>query len=172
MALASAVIDKAGEGYVVDDVLTLAVAGATATTVAKLTVTAVSATGGITAVTVSTDGVYTAIGLTATVTGGTGLGATFNTLTWGINTVSMKTPGNGYTTNPTLSAPGGVGAAFTTQMVRIVEPDDIFEPEIPLVRTQPYERTGIVLSAGQSLYIRPSVGGVVNAHVWGFEELA
>ena len=173
MTLAGLSVSAAGEKYVVDEVLTLAVTAGVATTVAKAKVTSVSETGGITGIEVMDGGVYTTIKAVATIsaTTGVGVGATFEALNWGVNAVSLKKAGNGYKTNPMLTIPGGTGAALSTQMVRIVESDDFFEPETTILKSQPLERTGIALSEGQSLYIRPSVGGLINAHVWGIEAL-
>ena len=172
MALATSPINTPGEGYSVNDELTLNVTGSTSTVAAKVKVLAVSVTGGITSVAIVEGGNYTAIGTAASVTGGSGTGASFSALTWGINSISVAQKGNGYKTNPTLSVVGGTGATFTTQMTRILELDDFFEPGVTIPKGSPLERTGIVLSAGQSLYIRAAEPSVINAHVWGFETLA
>ena len=171
MSLVGANIIKSGEGYAVDDVITLTVTGGVASTVAKIKVTAVSGTGGVTGIAVDTDGVYTTIGTVSTIasTTGTGTGASFEGLTWGVNAVSLVKPGNGYKTNPVLTLAGGSGVSLTTQMIRLVEADDYFEPETVIMKAQPLERTGIPLSAGQSLYIKASMAGVINAHVFGVE---
>ena len=171
MALATAPINTSGEGYSVNDELTLNISGATASVAAKVKVLSVSVTGGITAVEIVTGGVYTVLGTSATVTGGTGSNASFSALTWGINAISVAQKGNGFKTNPVLTAPGGTGAAFTTQMVRIAEPDDFFEPGVTISKSSPLERTGIVLSSGQSLYVRAGEANAINAHVWGFETI-
>lgn len=72
-------ITSGGSGYSVNDVLTFT--GGTFTTASQLTVTAVSS-GVITAVNITTNGLYTVVPVAPiAVTGGTGTGATF-TVTW------------------------------------------------------------------------------------------
>jgi len=92
------VIVSGGTGYTVSDLLT--VVGGTFTTVTTLTVDAVSA-GVITAISITTKGVYTvAPGNPVSVTGGTGTGATF-TMTYDpsvdtdVATMSVEGPGSG-----------------------------------------------------------------------------
>ena len=172
MSLATCSINTAGEGYAVNDELTLNITGATSTVSAKAKVLAVSGTGSITSVSISEPGIYSAIGTAASTAGGSGTGASFSSLTWGINGISVSQKGNGYKTNPTLTATGGTGATFSTQMTRILEADDFFEPGVTIPKNTPLERTGMVLSEGQSLYVRAATANAINAHVWGFETLA
>lgn len=102
-----------GTGYTVNDVLTIV--GGTFTDQLQLTVTAVSA-GVITTVSVLTGsfGIYSALppSTPATITGGTGIGATFN-LTWSLRAITVATAGSGYIEQPTVtfSGGGGTGAA-------------------------------------------------------------
>jgi len=115
IVLASPSLSAGGTGYTVNDVLTLV--GGTFTIAATLTVTAVSG-GVITAVSITNNGVYTvAPSIPASVTGGTGTGATFNA-SFGINSnFSIGTAGSGYVEQPTVSFSGGGGsgaAAFAT----------------------------------------------------------
>lgn len=92
-----AAIAAAGAGYTANDVLT--VSGGTSTTTAQITVSAVDGSGAITAATVSRAGSYTVLPANqASVTGGTGTGATF-TLAYTILTVS-STAGSGYAASP------------------------------------------------------------------------
>jgi autotransporter-associated beta strand protein len=80
IGVTSASIVSGGSGYVVNDVLT--VQGGTATQAAQLTVTAVDAFGAVTAVSVAQAGTYTVAPTNpVTVTGGTGINATFNLVT-------------------------------------------------------------------------------------------
>ena len=103
-----------GTGYTAGDVLTIS--GGTSAQTAQLTVSTVSA-GVITAVTVSRGGDYTvAPSNPASVTGGTGSGATFN-LTFGILTFTITNAGSGYVEQPTVTFSGGGGsgaAAYAT----------------------------------------------------------
>lgn len=107
-----------GTGYTVNDVLTV-VGGTPYSVAATLTVTAVSA-GVITSVTPTNFGQYTALPTSpASVTGGTGSGATLN-LTWGIGSnpsFTITNAGSGYVEQPTVSFSGGGGsgaAAYAT----------------------------------------------------------
>jgi hypothetical protein len=115
IVLASPSLSAGGTGYTVNDVLTLV--GGTFTIAATLTVTAVSG-GVITAVSITNNGVYTvAPSIPASVTGGTGTGATFNA-SFGINSnFSIGTAGSGYVEQPTVTFSGGGGsgaAAYAT----------------------------------------------------------
>ena len=111
IVLASPALNAGGTGYTVNDVLTLV--GGTFTTAATLTVTAVSG-GVITAVSIANNGVYTvAPSIPASVTGGTGTGATFNA-SFGINSnFSIGTAGSGYVEQPTITFSGGGGSGAT-----------------------------------------------------------
>jgi hypothetical protein len=99
-----------GTGYTVSDVITIV--GGTFTDQLQLTVTAVSA-GVITSVSVLTGsfGIYSALppSTPATVTGGTGTGATFN-LSWSLRSITVATAGSGYIEQPTISITGGGGS--------------------------------------------------------------
>ena len=103
-----------GTGYTAGDVLTIS--GGTSAQTAQLTVSTVSA-GVITAVTVTRGGDYTVAPTNpASVTGGTGTGATFN-LTFGILVFTITNAGSGYVEQPTVSFSGGGGsgaAAYAT----------------------------------------------------------
>lgn len=112
-------ISSGGTGYTVNDVLT--VVGGTFTTVCQLTVSAVSG-GVITAVTTggTARGNYTvAPSNPASVTGGTGSGATF-TLNFAVannTTFTITNAGSGYVEQPTVTFSGGGGsgaAAYAT----------------------------------------------------------
>lgn len=110
-------IVSGGTGYTVGDTLTFV--GGTFTDVLQYTVTAVSG-GVITGVSVLTPsfGIYSALppSTPATVTGGTGTGATFN-LTWTLRTIAVNAAGSGYVEQPTVTFSGGGGsgaAAYAT----------------------------------------------------------
>ena len=111
---AGAIIASGGTGYSVNDVIT--VSGGTGTAI-QLTVAAVSS-GVITSVTITNFGLYTvAPASPASVTGGTGAGATFN-LSFGISTAfTITNAGSGYVEQPTVTFSGGGGsgaAAYAT----------------------------------------------------------
>jgi hypothetical protein len=106
-----------GSGYTVGDSLTIV--GGTFTTPVILTVSTVSA-GAVTGVTVLSGGFgnYSILPSTpASVTGGTGSGATFN-LTWALApTFTITNAGSGYVEQPTVTFSGGGGsgaAAYAT----------------------------------------------------------
>jgi len=115
MGLAGATIVSGGTGYTVNDVLTIL--GSTGTA-GQLTVSSVSA-GVITGVTVSLGGNMSVIPTNpASVTGGTGSGATF-TLTYSLSSslATITNAGSGYVEQPTVSFSGGGGsgaAAYAT----------------------------------------------------------
>jgi hypothetical protein len=101
-------IANGGTGYTVGNTLT--VVGGTPTTATQLTVTTVSS-GVITGVSiVANTGGYTALPTNpASVTGGSGSGATFN-FTYGINTLAISNAGSGYIEQPTITFSGGGGS--------------------------------------------------------------
>ncbi len=172
MGLATITISNAGTGYTVDDILTVAIAGATAVTPPKVKVVSVDGSGSITSVAITDPGLLTALGTTATATGGTGSAVTFNIMTYGIRSVTLTEGGNGYKVAPTIIANDGVGFTTTLQMAMKVEEDDYFEVGDALAPKGVLERTGLPLSAGQCLFIKTGVGGAINAHVWGFQKVA
>jgi hypothetical protein len=110
-------IVSGGTGYNVGNVLTIV--GGTFTDQLQVSVTTVSS-GVITSVSVITGtfGIYTQIPPSnpATVTGGTGTGATFN-LTWNFRAITIDSAGSGYVEQPTITFSGGGGsgaAAYAT----------------------------------------------------------
>jgi hypothetical protein len=111
---ATPTVSAGGSGYTVGDVLTIV--GGTSTQTATVTVATVSA-GAVATVTISNFGVYTvAPSNPASVTGGTGTGATFN-LSFGILSATITNAGSGYVEQPTVSFSGGGGsgaAAYAT----------------------------------------------------------
>ena len=169
MCLASFEIDNSGSGYEVNDVITLAVAGATASTAPTLKVETVSVTGGITSASIVNPGVFTVLGtaFTATVSGGKGTIATIKSITFGINAIALASKGNGYKTTPTFSTSGSNTATFAATTFRIVEEEDYIEYRTPIVVGEPMERTGIILRDGQSLWVKSSIANALNAHLWG-----
>ncbi|CAB4133502.1 hypothetical protein UFOVP250_213, partial [uncultured Caudovirales phage] len=99
-----------GTGYTVGDILTFV--GGTFTDVLQYTVTSVS--GGVitgTSVLTASFGIYSVLppSTPATVTGGTGSGATFN-LTWTLRGVTVNNAGSGYIEQPTVTFSGGGGS--------------------------------------------------------------
>jgi hypothetical protein len=111
----SATIAGGGTGYTAGDVLT--VSGGTFSSASSIRVDTVSS-GVITAATLTNGGTYTVIPANpASVTGGTGTGATFN-VTYGVVGLSITTAGSGYIEQPTITFSGGGGgtnaAAYAT----------------------------------------------------------
>lgn len=93
MKLTTVSVFAAGSGYAVGNTLT--VAGGTSTTTATVTVSSVNGSGGVTAVTVATAGVYTVLpSNTNTVTGGAGTGCRL-TLRWGVDSLTIGDAGSG-----------------------------------------------------------------------------
>lgn len=110
---AAPTIVSGGTGYTVNDVLTLS--GGTFTTATQVTVSAVSG-GVITAITLTTNGIYTTVPANnISVTGGTGTGATFSTTAWGVSsTFTITAAGSGYIEQPTITFSSGAATAYAT----------------------------------------------------------
>lgn len=132
-------IVSGGTGYTVNDVLTIS--GSTGTA-GQLTVNSVSA-GVITGVTVSLSGNMSAIPTNpASVTGGTGSGATF-TLTYSVSSSvgTITNAGSGYVEQPTVTFSGGGGsgaAAYatvggTSKITGIGAQTDFYTPSGPIL---------------------------------------
>ena len=116
MFLVTESVASGGTGYTVGDILTIV--GGTQTAAAQVTVSAVSG-GVITAVTNGpNNGIYSVLPTSpASVTGGTGTGATFNLLTWWVYSLTITNAGSGYVEQPTVTFSGGGGsgaAAYAT----------------------------------------------------------
>lgn len=174
LALSSMAINGPGQNYLVGDKITLAVTGGVHTTPAVITVESISVTGGITSFSVFNAGAYTTPGAVATVastTSAAGSAVTFNSLIYGINEITIVNKGNGYEVMPSVQSSAGSGFVFNVQMTQVVEENDYFEYNTPIAMTDVLERTGISLSAGESLFIKSSHANAVNIHVWGFEKL-
>lgn len=108
MGLDTAAITTGGTGYTTGNVLTIA--GGSAGTTAQLTVTAVSG-GVITGVSIARAGVYSALPASpASVTGGSGAGATF-TLTWKVVAVARGIAAGTLYYQPTVVFSGGGGGS-------------------------------------------------------------
>jgi hypothetical protein len=109
------VVSGGGTGYTVGDTLT--VVGGTRTVAATCTVTTVSS-GVITLVTVTAAGYYTATPTSpASVTGGTGTGATLTVSSFINAAFTITNAGSGYIEQPTITFSGGGGsgaAAYAT----------------------------------------------------------
>jgi hypothetical protein len=50
-----------------------------------------------------------------------------------------------------------------------VNPEDIIEYDVEIYKNESFQRTGIVLSSGQYLFIRSNEGSI-SVNIWGFEE--
>ena len=94
-------VSAGGTGYVVGDALTLV--GGAFNTAATIQVTTVGGSNAITAVSILSQGDYTAAPSSpVSVSGGFGSGATF-TIAWSVVSVSVTTPGTGYLVAPSIS---------------------------------------------------------------------
>lgn len=177
MGLTSAAVNAAGSGYAVGNILTIV--GGTGTA-ATLTVDSVDGSGGVTSATVTTNGDYSALIATAspaTVTGGAGTGAKFDTLKYGINSFTVTNKGNGYADVATISVAAQAGASGfvgIAQMAAVTEVGDYIEFDSGLGSKSAavLERTGLALSAGDSITVRANAGNAVNFAAWGVSEIA
>lgn len=108
LSAVSAVVSAGGSGYLVGDVLTIA--GGTFSSAVTVTVATLSGSA-VATVTITSFGNYTVTPSNpASVTGGTGTGATF-TLSFGITTsFTITNAGSGYVEQPTVSFSGGGGS--------------------------------------------------------------
>ena len=164
-----------GTGYEVGDILTLE--GGTFTEAAKATVSAVDALGTITAITSITGGVYTSIigstKVATTTDSANGTGATF-TLTgvrYGILSINVNNRGNGYTTTPTIEVSSGTGFECNIATTTVVEVTDSIEYNVELSQGSILERTGIILGAGDGVFIKGTTNDMVCIS-YGIETLA
>lgn len=172
--MTAATIAAGGTGYVVGDVVT--VSGGTGTA-ATYTVQAVDANGAVTSGSITAGGVYTAVitGTTTGVTGGTGTGLTFtvSTIRYGINAVTVTEAGNNFTSAPTVTPSAGTGAVFNVQMTRAaIEANDAVEYQVTIPAKGVLERTGIVLGAGDAVFVKSSVANSTNFFVFGVQAIA
>ena len=172
--MTAATIASGGSGYVVGDVVTIS--GGTGTK-ATYTVEAVDANGAVTAGSITTAGAYTAVitGTTTVVTGGTGTDLTFtvSTIRYGINAVNVTAQGNNFTSAPTVTPSSGTGAVFSVQMTRAaIEANDAVEYQVVVPATGVLERTGIVIGAGDAVFVKSSVANSTNFFVFGVEAIA
>ena len=115
IGIATSTVSNGGTGYTVGDILTYV--GGTFTVAGTCIVSTVSS-GVITAIAVTATGTYTTSPTNpASVTGGTGSGATF-TLSFGVlNNFTITNAGSGYIEQPTITFSGGGGsgaAAYAT----------------------------------------------------------
>ena len=166
-----------GTRYKLNDVLTYQ--GGTPNTQAQITVTGVDANGVITAFDVTQAGSYTAVATSgsASFSGGTGSGVTvlYSNIKYGVVDVTLTNSGNDFTgaTTATMAAPsGGTAPVLSVTLVAAdVELEDAIEFDVPLSRGAVLERTGLVLGAGDKVFVRCG-NAVVNTFVFGIEELA
>lgn len=171
-------INAAGTGYTVGDVLTLAnSAGEPVTTVS---VTSIGASGQVTGLSVLSASTGTKIhgnGRSATVTGGTGTGCTVINIRYSIVSLSITDPGNNYAAAPTVtivpSDGNGTGAVITPTMAQAdLQLTDLIEYRVVLGVGQTIERSGLVLSAGDSLFVSSSRVNAINFVAFGLTEIA
>ena len=168
-------IAVAGEGYVVNDTITLSIPGAVQEQAAVLKVESVSGTGAITSVSILNGGNFTAVGTSGSIgstTSVAGTGASFTNLVYGIGEVVVNTPGYGYSTAPAVSVSSGSGISLTASVGYLVEDDDYFEYGVLLGAGEILERTGISLENQQLLFVKTNALNAINIHLWGFKKLA
>lgn len=175
VSLTEAALSAGGSGYIVGNVLT--VVGGSGSVAAKVTVTAVGADGTITGITITGGGEYTAVvsGTNASLSGGEGSGASLAvaSMRYGIKAVSVTAKGNDYTSTATVTASAGTGAEFEVTMERAaIEDKDALEYAVTLPPKGVLERTGIVLGAGDAVFVKSSAGDAANFFVFGVEAVA
>jgi hypothetical protein len=103
-------VTSGGTGYTLNDVIT--VAGGTGTQAQSYTVSGISG-GVITALTVQNYGAYTVAPTNpASVTGGTGSGATLTLSSWSYTSLTITNAGSGYLEQPTITFSGGGSGAL------------------------------------------------------------
>lgn len=175
LVLTGANIAVAGEGYAVNDTITLSIPGAVQEQAAVLKVESVSGTGAITSVSILNGGNFTAVGTSGSIgstTSTAGTGASFTSLVYGVGEVVVNTPGHGYSAAPALSVSSGSGISLTASVKHLVEDDDYFEYDVLLEPGEILERTGISLENQQLLFVKTNVQDAINIHLWGFKKLA
>lgn len=180
LTLTSFIISSGGTGYEVGS--RVQVNGGVATPSAILRVTGVDGTGAVTSAVIDTGypaSAYTEIitGTTATTTvvSGPGAGMTLavSGLRYGVNTVTLTNGGYNYTTNPVVVVSAGTDIEFATTMTTAqIESGDALEYRVTLVPSGVLERTGLLLNAGDALFVKASVAGSINAFAYGIETLA
>lgn len=180
LSLVSFIISSGGTGYEVGS--RVQVNGGAATPPAILRVTGVDGTGSVTSAVIDTGypaSAYTEIitGTTATTTvvSGPGAGMTLavSGLRYGVNTVTLTNGGYNYTTNPVAVASAGTDIQFATTMTTAqIESGDALEYRVALGPSGVLERTGLLLNAGDALFVKTSIAGSINAFAYGIETLA
>jgi len=112
VGLWSATLSNAGSGYTLNDVITF-VGGVVNTDTVQYQVTSVNGTGAIltTAIYANHYGNYwTPPTSPASVSGGTGTGASFSSVTWTVYGINLLTSGSGYVEQPTVTIGNGGGS--------------------------------------------------------------
>lgn len=171
----SVAITLPGTGYSVGTVLS--VVGGTKTATTTLTVVSVDANGVILSVSLTQKGNYSVLPASSvSVTGATGTGATFS-LTWALLTASVTAGGNGYTPATAVFSTTGGGAitqaTFTAQYGIVFEAlSDTYHPFTNMIGSAVVERTGISLSAGDSIVAISNLPNAINFIALGYEDLA
>ena len=180
LTLTSFIISSGGTGYEVGS--RVQVNGGVATPSAILRVTEVDGLGAVVNAVVDTGypaSAYTEIitGVTATTTvvsgPGGGLTLAVSGIRYGINTVTLTNGGYNYIGAPTVLSSTGTGATFSVTMTTAqIESGDALEYRVQLPASGVLERTGLLLNAGDSVFVRTSVAGSINAMAYGLEALA
>ena len=180
LTLTSFIISSGGTGYEVGS--RVQVNGGTATPSAILRVTSVDEVGAVTSAVIDTSypasaytGIITGTTATTTVVSGPGAGMTLavSGLRYGVNTVQLTNGGFNYTGSPVVVASAGTGIEFVVTMTTAqIESGDAIEFRVPLGPSGVLERTGLLLNAGDSVFVKTSVAGSINAFAYGIEALA
>lgn len=169
---------SAGGFYFVGDVLT---AELSADETVDIEVIAIDANGVITSAQIADAGTITVIptGTDIVLTGGNGNNAKLSvaSLRFGVKTIEVTAPGNGYKSAPTVTFDDGVSSgsavSVTVQMTgSTLEDSDALEFNVALGESQVLERTGLVLGAGDCIYVGCDLVDSVNIFVYGIEEIA
>ena len=180
LSLTSFVISNGGTNYEVGS--RVQVNGGSATPPAILRVTEVDGLGAVVNAVVDTG--YPASAYTAVITGtttsttvisgpGGGLTLAVSGIRYGINTVSLSNGGYNYIGSPTVIPSAGTGAQFSVTMTTAqIESGDALEYRVTLGPSGVLERTGLLLNAGDALFVKSSVAGSINAFAYGIETLA
>lgn len=168
ICLVDAAVLAGGSGYAPGDILQLVNAGSGVAATVKVLKT--NAVGGISDFVINYAGSYASpgTGTSASVTGGSGTGATFNLLKYGIASVEVTLEGKNYTSQPVVTVtPEGDAALEAVLYARSLEHSAI-EPSVSIPANGVYERSGMVLSNGESLLVSATDADVINVHAWGF----
>lgn len=162
----SATLVDAGTGYTVGDELAVPLAGQTA---AVITVTDADSGGAILAAELTAGGDYAVLpDSPASVTGGTGSGATF-VLTYFVQSLTLTAPGGGFSEPPVVAFDSG-SATGIAGIDTVLETRHIIEHQVKLDPGGVIYRTALILGPGDSLYAQADTDTVALT-LWGVSAL-